>query len=246
MNILTSMNDRLQNEIDGYRRYGDLLKEAMAVQELMRSAGLPIPPSLERLLGDSETNSARRFIVPPLDGPPRPKEAGQDWIWLPAAEASPQTLARAILRRQGDFVAPKAIADEVGKINKGVNARSVYNCGPRLIESGELEKSQSDGKWKLTDSAKAPIIDGEYVWGSIQTLDKSEIASHRREVILHILRASADGLQIMQITRQLKDSGLCKSPQNKDLVKMDMENLKRNSKVRRVSGRKWMIVRKND
>jgi hypothetical protein len=235
-------SDRVDAEIEGYRRISQLLSDARAVRTFFQQYSLPIPPSLNRLLGDmNDADGAPRVVVPPLSGPRRPDAAKPDWIWLPAPGASPQTLALAVLRREGGVAAPKKVSDAVAAINSSINARSVYNIGPRLIEAGILERVPQG--WRLSDMASAPVIDDGFVWGPAKILNKSEIAYYRREVIVHLLRSSPDGLQTMQITRQLGENPEAKrAPISKDLVKMDMERLKSDGRVRKVNGRKWTAL----
>ena len=136
----------------------------------------------------------------------------------------------------------KEVQDEVIKLNPSYNANSVYNIGPRL--DGHLI-DRTGGNWRLIDENKAPILHEGYCWGPIEIFQKPEMAAHRRGLVLHVLRASTDGLMQMQIFRQLQASRLCKAPLAKDLVKMDIQQLSESGKIKRIGRtKKWTGVDK--
>ena len=151
---------------------------------------------------------------------------------------SPQGLALALLRENASPVQPKEIAEYVAQTlgENNVNLRSVYNVGPRLQKEGLIEKS-SDG-WELTDPSRAPVVHEGHAWGSQSVFTRQEIAAYRRELILGLLRRSADGLLAMQITRELEKSEFCKVTANKDVVKLDLQALVAEKKIKR-HGRKY-------
>lgn len=238
------MNDRIADEERAYERLRDLLADARDVRAIFEAANLPLPPSLRRLFGDADSGDRNGAIgqirIPPLKSPPRPRDVPADWIWIPLRDASPQTIVLALLRPRQEFTPAKQIAEEVTERKPDCNLGSVYNIGPRLQERGVIERDERG--WRLTNSSSMPTLEGEHVWWKPQEFTKQELAAHRRLAIIHLLSAFSDGLQTMQITRQLQDSDLCKAPVNKDLVKMDMEALLAEKKVRRIA-RKWTVAR---
>lgn len=241
MSNIVPMGERIQTEQDLFQRLTRILTEVGELSTAFENAGIPVPPTLSRLLGEDGGQRGGGQMTPSfLKVPPRPREADSSWIWLPAADASAQTLAMAILRKNKGFIAPKDLAEAVLKINGNMNLRSVYNVGPRLIETGDCERS-TDGKWRLVNTQSAPVLDGEYVWGSTNMLNKSEAAAHRRMLILALLTRFADGLQTVQIARELPKT-TNKVTINKDLIKQDMEALSGEGRVRRLGRtRKWRL-----
>ena len=74
------------------------------------------------------------------------------------------------------------------------------------------------------------------------TAGRSYAKAHRRIVIRHLLKASG-GLQIVQLVKQLRESGLCHAPMTKDLLKMDFSVMQKAGTVRRVgNSKKWELV----
>ncbi len=72
---------------------------------------------------------------------------------------------------------------------------------------------------------------------------KQEVAARRREAIVYVLGLFEGGLMNMQIVEQLERCPWLKTPLSKDLVKMDMEDLKAAGRVKRVSHtNKWALA----
>jgi hypothetical protein len=132
---------------------------------------------------------------------------------------------------------PKEVQREVMKLNPSLNPGSVYNIGPRL-DGTSIERK--DKTWRLIDESAAPLLYENHAWGPDSLFQKTELAAHRREVILHVLRVAPDGMMPMQIVRQLDACGLCKAPISKDLVKADLGQLAAAEKIRRIGRtKKW-------
>ncbi len=72
---------------------------------------------------------------------------------------------------------------------------------------------------------------------------KQELAARRREAVLHILKLFPSGLQNLQIVEQLETCAWLKTPLNKDLMKADIEELKKAGRVKRVGNtNKWALA----
>ena len=76
--------------------------------------------------------------------------------------------------------------------------------------------------------------------GPREIFQKSEIAGHRRDAILHVLSNFDSGLQTRQLVEQLGRCSWVHAPVNKDLIKTDLEMLAELGKVRRRgNSKKW-------
>jgi hypothetical protein len=66
-------------------------------------------------------------------------------------------------------------------------------------------------------------------------------------VVRYLLETSPDGLQIMQVYRQLKDAEWLKVPLSKDLIKADLLIMKEEKKVRPIgNSKKWTLCKTPD
>jgi hypothetical protein len=159
---------------------------------------------------------------------------------MPLRDLSPVNLALAVLAASGVEMAPKAALTEARKVWPDVVSGSFYNVGTRLERDGLIRKT--DSGWAIVDASKAPVINVGYAWGPVAIFSRWEVASHRRELILHLL-GDRGGQMIMQIVAALAKDG-CKAPVTKDLVKVDMQCLQKDEKVKRVgNSKKWVLVR---
>jgi hypothetical protein len=239
------MNDQYQTELRAYEAHRKLMEDAAAVRRLFEEAGMAVPPSLLRLF--SEDGATRQRKPPSMslrhpDSPAKPIECGADCIWIPLKDLYPQTVVLGILRRSDGFVPLADVLEGVSKIcGDGINTGSIYNTGPRLEEQGLIERGEAG--WRLLDKDKAPILTEDAAWGLARVFNKHEIAAHRRIALLHLLEASTDGLQIMQITRTLETWDFCRAPVDKDLIKGDIASLRKDKRIKQIGNtRKWTIV----
>jgi hypothetical protein len=241
-----SMAD-LQSEIEAVSSYVKLLEAAKDCRRLHEKAGLTLPPPLLRLLG-VDTKSVSQQLSFPLESPDmdpsrnatRPPEAEEDWISIHAAEASPTTVTLAILRGQDKPVKAKDLADQVSRVLPLSVGGSVYNLLNRL-EMDDAVAQTLDG-WSLVRRDAAGVISGEYLWAPAYRLSKQDLATHRREAIVHLLRRERY-LPVMEIVRKLLDWKWVKAPINKDLLKADMQVLEDKRLVKRIGdSRNWEVV----
>lgn len=232
-------------ESEAFEALNELIGHARTTREAFVRAGLALPAPLVRFFGESgdeeRASQSPGVTVPPLREPPRPKEASDGWIYVPIDEALTITLVRAILRKRGEASRPKDVADEIIQRRPTLVAGGVYNTGPRLEKAGVIRKTPEG--WALADFGSGPIVDDENVWAHPRDLQKSEVAWHRRMIIVHLLSVYKSGLQVLQIVEQLQAFSQCKAPVSKDLVKTDMQVLADQKRVRRAgNSKKWVLA----
>jgi hypothetical protein len=217
---------------------------AAECKKLHEAAGLSLPGTLLRIFSDQKIASSSRtpvIMIPGIERDQIPKEANDDWISIHVSAATPTTLAMALLRKASHPLRPKELVDLVEKVIPAVSSGTVYNLGFRLEKEGTLLK-RDDG-WTLAKPEIAPLLSDDLLWGPKEAFAKPDIAAHRREAIIHILRMDRSGLQIVQLVAKLHDCAWLKAPINKDLVKADMEVMEKEGMVRqRGNSRKWEVV----
>lgn len=233
-----------EREAEAYSSLQHLMEEAQKTKAMFVRAGLPIPATLWRMFGESKP-SARgtegAINVPPIEEPNRPAGVDQDWIWIAIPDAITITLVKAIMGRAGKALRPKEIVQQVQAIRPELSTGGVYNTAKYLVNADLLDRT--DEGWALKGNPAVPILNGKYLWAPPDILQKQEVAAHRREAILHILKVFKTGLQILQIVEMLKRMTQCRAPVSKDLVKVDMEVMQDEKKVRKAgSSKKWVLA----
>jgi len=208
--------------------------------------GVPIPKTLIRVLINSDQNSQKKSVrktrLRRPEEPDRPTRAGDDWIWIEAKEASLRTIVLSILN-EGKTIPIKELISRVRGILPDPNEGSIYNL------AGQEEKIQkTDQGWKLAENIEAPILNGKYIWGTPTVLQKQDVAAFRRMVIRYLLETSPDGLQIMQVVRQLEGAEWLKDvPLSKDLIKADLFLMKKEKRARQIGNtKKWTLIKSSD
>lgn len=239
------MVDGFAKERKAYDEFQKFLDNAENVRRLFKSAGLPLPAPLARALGEQASDAHRlgrgEKNAAALALPPRPSDADIDWIAVPVKELTPMVLLLAILRQHNGYVENKALSAGVRRYLPAVNPGSIFNIVARLAQGGVLERSEEGAR--LINPSNGLILFEKYAWGPVENFGKYELASHRRQLIRQLLSANPGGLQIMQILDQLQESGMCKAPATKDLLKTDMETMRKANQVRRVSNsKKWVLA----
>ena len=226
---------------EAYQKFAKALEELETSRKLFEAAGEPLPEKLKEFFGlhrNGRSSEPSVTVMPP----PRkhtPDGISDEWISIPVSEATATSLVLAVLRRTGRPLPARDVVDSVAEVSPLITRGSIHNIGTRL--NGTLIKRDDDG-WSLVDPAKAGLLDSGYLWGPKEMFDKQELAAHRREAILQILRSMPGGLQTVQIVQMLRMTEWVHAPASKDLVKGDMELLEAHHKVRRISNsRKWVI-----
>lgn len=238
------MSPSLKLEMEAYRALANLLEQAERTKSLFQQAGVAVPDTLGRLLRGS--SSAAESSAGTIFRPPAPPEAESDWVWISIADATAATLSLAVVRASGELLTTREIREKIvalGSPHERVLVGTVANAGTRAAEHGDIERVD-DGRWKLLRKEAAAVIHGGNVWGPPSIFQMQELASHRREAIVYLLRQHPVGLQQSQIAAMLKQGDLLNPdiPLNKDLIKADMDTM--NSKrVRRVgNSKKWEAI----
>jgi hypothetical protein len=213
--------------------------ELQECKRLHENAGMTLPPSLMRVFGGNGSNPAMSaFSIPAPKRDHTPFGVGLDWISIPAKDASPTTVTLAILREQDRPIKPKVVVERVASVLDDTVDGSIYNLGKRLADAGVIE-SAAEG-WRLLQIEAGGIMDGGILWAPLDSLMKPDLAAHRREAILHVLRLEHSGLQIVQIVEKLQHCPWMKAPANKDLLKADMQVLEKAGRAKlRGNSRKW-------
>jgi hypothetical protein len=239
--------DQIQAEEEAYKSVTALLEQARMCQQLHERAGLALPDRIQRLLGAATNGTGRphdthraSVNIPPLNHV-MPKDAGGDWLSIDVKESQATAVALAILREAGSAVRAKDVTAKVAAFLPGVLGGTLANAGTRLANDGVIERTEEG--WKLLKPTQAGIIYEGRLWGRAEVFGKQELAAHRRESILHILKCFSGGLQIVQIVEQLNACPWVHAPVNKDLLKADIEILGGERKIRRVGNtRKWTLA----
>lgn len=226
---------------EAYQKFAKALEELEASRRLFEAAGEPLPEKLKEFFGLHRNGRSVTPLVTIMPPPRkhRPNDAEDDWISIPIKDATATSLVLSILRRTGKPLSAKDVVESVAELNPLITRGSIHNIGTRL--DAKSIKRTDDG-WTAIDPSKAAVIDGEYLWGPKEIFDKQELAAHRREAILTILRSIPGGLQTVQIVEMLRGTEWVHAPASKDLVKADMELLEAHNKVRRSgNSKKWVI-----
>lgn len=237
----------IDRELRAYASMAQLLTLAKETQKLFEAAGSALPEPLVRLLNIAPSGNDRpprttlpRISVSPMESPPRPSEAESSWIWVPIESLRVSELVLGVLRDQTTRVPAPQVVELAKRLRPDIVAGSVMNAGARM-DGIHIDRSYEG--WKLIDPTMVPLLYQGNAWGPPSVFYETELAAHRRLVILHILRAMPSGLMLVQLVEHVRDSGLCQASVNKDLVKGDLEALLAAKKVRQVSNsRKWELV----
>lgn len=232
--------DLFNAELEAQRSLLDLYEQARKCQQLFEQAHIALPEVLKRVLGMSGTaHKATVSHVSAPERPPMPPEAEQHWISIRDKEAMPTSVVLAILRKAKAPMRPRDLNERVMEVLPNILRGSISNIGTRLKDKAIRMTGQG---WELIAPENAGVLYKGHFWGPPAIFAKQELASHRRDAILHILEHFSGGLQIVQIVDELGKCDWVRAPKNKDLVKDDMGILAELGKVRRGSSKKWALV----
>jgi len=222
--------------------FSGLLKQAKECRSLYEAAGIDLPERLQRFLSEgvpaaSRTKESPGVIVKPMPSPSRPSGVPPEAIWLPVRQLTATTMVRAMLREHGTSSA-RAIIDLCAASEYELGPGTLANIGTRLSDAGEINRD--GGKWTLRPDIAVPVVLDRIGWAKPDVFDKNERANFRRLCIAHILKLFPDGLQILQLTRQLEKADWVHAPVSKDLIKTDMQTLMGEGLAKRVGNSgKW-------
>ncbi len=233
------MGINLKGEMEATKSLLELLAKADETRSLYEKLRLPLPDPLRRLLGSnanglrSSSMNGSTAVESPV--PPMPPEADSDWAWVKLEDCSPHTLAKAILRQSPEPLRSKEIYEKVVGYGLNVSLGTVSNAATRL-ETYEIFTRDTEGRWHMAKPDEAGVVHEGYLWGPRDTFSSQELAAHRRDAILFILSNAAGGLQMAQITAQLRAVDWLRADVNKDLTKGDVEKLLGQGKIHRMPG----------
>lgn len=216
------------------------MRDGESVRQLFAEAGVPLPSRLAQFLGHDGIAPDTRIIIPPPSTPRRPAHGEPAWIWVPITDLLAKNLVLGVLRSSDVPMTPKKVIDEARRLGASVkNDGSVMNLGKPLFEDGTIARTE-DG-WVLKKDRRAPLISDGFAWGPLDIFTVQEVAAHRRQLILHILRLSPSGLQQAQLVSNLEACDWRNGvPVGKDLIKLDIDALAKDNRVRRVGATsKW-------
>lgn len=237
--------DRLRAEHEALRALLELIEQAERVRQIYERQNMAFPEPLRRLLGMSEGHGRSPKITASVPEPEyiAPPDSQHGWISVELRSASPGSVALAVLREAGQPLRAKVVAERVVKILPNSTAGSVANIGTKL-EGAAIQRA--DEGWRLLDPTKAPLMFEGRLWGPPSIFGKYEIAAHRREAILHLLRVFHSGLQTSQIIEQLRACSWVHAPVSKEMVQDDIELLVSERKIRRRgASKKWELARED-
>lgn len=238
------MTHNLKLEMEAYRGLADLLGQAEKVRSLFEQAGSPLPDALQRLV-----RSNGHVRMQPAIGEFMPSNTPQnydpEWVWVDLKSATPGTLALAILKESSTPLTTREIHERVQKLPgmSDVAMGTIANTGTRAFENGLITRTE-DGHWQLIAPDKAAIVHGDHVWGKVQAFQMQELAAHRRNALVHLLRLNPIGLQAAQILVHLQKRDLVRPeiPVSKALIKADLEAMDGERVRKRGNSKKWEAI----
>src|SRR3989338_960103 len=233
----------LPPEAKAYTAFLAWLDEGKKVWSIFDEEGVPVPSTLKRALSDVNSSSKNQVMRTPVREPEKPEmppQAHEDWLWIEVKDASLRTLVLAILN-EGKSLPIKDIIKRVKQIDPNANEGSIYNIGS---QEEKMQKTD-EGWWRLQDGVEAPILFKNHIWAPADLFQKQDLAAFRRMAVRHLLAISSDGLQIMQVYRQLKDADWLRTPKSKDLIKADLLIMKKEKRVKTLGhSKKWTLINK--
>lgn len=235
-------NDRWIAEQEAYRTLNELMLQADKSKQLFERAGLALPEPIKRLFNMTEGNTKRSRLpaVPPPETRSRPSGFQDEWIMVDVSHAMPVTMVPVALGKAGKSLRASELVLAVQKYLPEAASGSIVNTLARLKG---VSIDRADDGWKLIDASKAPVLHEGKLWGLPALFQKAEVASHRRDALVHVLRHYETGLQALQILEQLKACSWLHAPLTKDLVKEDLKALEMAHKIRRRGNtKKWEIA----
>jgi hypothetical protein len=233
--------DLLTAEHEAAQSLSDLITQAKRCRDLHERARMALPEPLKRMLGINTNGSKKPVVsIPPPERPSLPVGADSDWVCIKASDAYPTSVALAVLRGSDGPMMAKDVVSAVTDILPNVRRGSINNVGTRL--HGKEIKRSKEG-WELIHPETAPILQDGMIWGSPTVFGKQELAVHRREAVLHLIRTVPAGLQTSQIIDHLKNCAWVHAPISKELVQDDVEYWFAENKIKRSGNSKKWVVR---
>jgi hypothetical protein len=121
-----------------------------------------------------------------------------------------------------------------------IGSNSPYTVIRRLLDTDWFQRDEHDRLTVLFED-RAGIISEGYLWAPKEGLQFSDIASYRREGLLHLLKGY-ERLRMGNILVLLKEADWFKIEADKDAVKGDLRALLKERRVRRGEDGLWEAV----
>ena len=240
-----AMNDSyLPPEAKAYKAFLEWIDQGKLVLRLFDQYGIDVPPTLRAVTEGWNGNQSgpRPITLRAPDKPEVPPKAKADWIWIDAREAMVRSVFLAVLN-EGVPLPIKAIVERVHRILPKANRGSIYNNVAHLRDRVIHKVGKN---WSLMPNVPAPVLHKRHIWAPKEVLHEQEQAAFRRMAVRHALTVNPDGLQLMQIVRQLERVDWLHVPLSKDLIKADLVALEKDRKVRMGSSKKWALVKEEN
>jgi hypothetical protein len=232
--------ERLNMEEEAAESFAGLMKQAKKCVELYRRAQMALPEPLQRMVG-TEGHGAGQSVaigeVPNLI--PRGIGVDADWICIDTKKATPTSIVLAVLRSAAAPMKINEVAAGVGSIRLGISQGVINNIGTRLDGS---VIARSEAGWQLIKYERAPTLRGDRICGPFAIFTPREIAAHRRDVILLLLREVEDGLTIRQLIHILKNSNFVHPSVGRHLIEDDVQALSHAGLIGRRDSHKWAVL----
>jgi hypothetical protein len=240
--------EAIEQAVDGLRKVsgrGDppnqAMREHMSTQKRVTTTISPRSPQSPAY----GSFSGRFTLAPPCPKQPdhgaKPEGAGDDWVSIIAANASPFALALAVIRsHRGDTITSPEINSALIEL-RGIEGGAGYTILEPLQKAGVIEGNHK--AWKIKDRSKGGLISGEFLWCDPTQLNIYDWAAVRREAV-HILLAENKGLTNAAITKSLENCKWVESvPLTPHLIKADMRWMAaKNFAVQDAVNKTWTIT----
>jgi hypothetical protein len=239
--------NQAQKESRAYDAFDEFRRKAEEVVNGFREAGIPLPPSLKRYLGESlegVSPATPQIVLPPLPWPNKPPGYVDGWVFVSVHDLLITNLILGILRASSEPMKPAAVHSEAMQYDEEAKLVTVHNVGKRLEEGGTIVRSEEG--WILLDTKRAPILFGDFAWGAPESFAAQELASYRRYILLHVLRNNPNGVMVMQAVKAISAFEDYKLPAIvKDTVMDDLGVLNKEGVVERIPAtRMWKLAQK--
>ena len=236
-----AVNSKL--EADAYLKLAEWLQQADRIRLMFDQARSPMPDVLLRLTrsnGHAPTTTAVLASEFKID---RPSDIDPDWIWAEVKDATPGTIAFALLRENEAGMTARELQEKMHELGLDVSLGTIANVGTRAHENRYISRDE-EGRWTLEQRDRAGVLRDGRVWGPPTVFQLQEAAAYRRHAIVHLLKENPVGLQQSQIVAQLRQQELVPAgiPSNKSLVKADMEAMEGTRVRRRGNSKKWEAI----
>lgn len=208
-----------------------------------REAGLPLPEDINRLLsaseGESKAYQNRTLKIPPDPYAPTP----EGWVSVPVASAMPVTLAYSVLANKGEMPIKKVIF-EVSAFNQFLTYSAMFAV-LRKLKDAKVVTLENGVAAPAADSPRpASIAQDGRVWGPPEAFQPQELAAHRREAIVEILKANGASTRA-EIVEALKRTPWVRARLDPSLIKVDLDVLAKQGSVEREESTpvlRWKLV----